>query len=386
VTTAILLIPGFFGYGAFGPPGAPLLEYFAGVINVLGPSLPPEHAILVHEPPPTGSLDERVASLHEAIWMLQRGERLPHAAQAVLADRVHLVGHSTGGLDARLFANPKFHWSGGPRGAERTAAIGTIGRVVTLSAPLRGTPLVDHAVLARDTLLGVTQALTLLGTFRSSRFDSSALEYFRATVPWRRRTPRSGVAAKVVVEAARRAALSRGASDADAEPVARQVEQFVDRIENDRQLFGDLAVDRMERVNREIEGGDDLARIDSYVTVSPRPPILDIGLDLPARVIYRILYGMTAQAPLAGDPPTGAPIGPGPTITRLAADATSCDGVVPTRSQTLDGKGVAIVLADHLDVVGSFPGGSGINVLRSRSDFDTIRFRELWASVAQRLI
>src|SRR5271165_7101415 len=128
----VLLIPGFFGYNAFGPDNAPVLEYFAGVKAILPPVLP-NHTVLVHEPPPTGSLDERVASLYEAVWKLRHGEKLPHVEKAVTADRVDLVGHSTGGLDARLLANSKFHWAGGPRGRERTEIIESIGKVVTLA-------------------------------------------------------------------------------------------------------------------------------------------------------------------------------------------------------------------------------------------------------------
>jgi hypothetical protein len=127
------VLRGFFGYDAFGSDNHPVLEYFGGVKDVLAPALsergrrkagmtgalPDRYVVLVHEPPPTGSLDERVASLHDAVVHLMQGNKLPHAQVAPRPDAVHLVGHSTGGVDARLLANPMYRWAGGPHRPSR---------------------------------------------------------------------------------------------------------------------------------------------------------------------------------------------------------------------------------------------------------------------------
>jgi hypothetical protein len=80
--------------------------------------------------------------------------------------------------------------------------------------------------------------------------------------------------------------------------------------------------------------------------------------------------------------PAGSILGPRERVEELLRDDVSCDGVVPTRSQTLDGAAAGIVLADHLDVVGSFHGGSGADVMRSRSNFTRGDFVDLWTDVA----
>jgi hypothetical protein len=73
-------------------------------------------------------------------------------------------------------------------------------------------------------------------------------------------------------------------------------------------------------------------------------------------------------------------------ISTLLAEAASCDGVVPTRSQTLNGIAERVVLADHLDVVGSFAGGGQItDITRSAAAFDSRSFEALWGDIAWHL-
>jgi hypothetical protein len=380
----VLLIPGFFGYGAFGPADKPFLEYFAGVKEALQRKLPADYAILVHEPPPTGSLDERVASLHEALRKLRHGERLPHSDAGVTAASVHLVGHSTGGLDARLLANPKFHWVGGPRGSERSEVIRSIGKIVTISAPLKGTPLVRHVRPLRDAVLDGVQILTLLGIFRNSEIDSLVLQWLTAGTGSLWRSPVFGALPFEIVSQAARRAVPSDVPNRNGDEVAAQVKRFLEKIQEDRQLFEDLSVDNMARLNAEIAGGDSTSII-SYVTVSPKPSLIDIGLDPLGRAVYQILYLATARDPLPGPPPAGRPLGAAKDVIGLVSEEVSCDGVVPARSQTLDGSPARIVLADHLDVVGSFQGGTGADVMRSHADFNKTSFAELWWDVADRI-
>jgi triacylglycerol lipase len=377
----VLLIPGIFGYGSFGPEDAPLLEYFAGVKQVLAPNLPANYVVLVHEPPPTGSLDERVASLHDAVWKLKNGIKLRHAEKAVTAERVHLVGHSTGGVDARLLANPKFDWVGGPRGRDRTDVIDAIGAIVALSAPFRGTPLVDSTHALRDAALAAVNDLTLLGTFRNSGLDAVYLRLLTGAAGVLRMSPLFRVPPSIVSVAARQAVRKR-VSKKDADDLAEQIQSFLLKLHDDRQLYDDLSVANLEKINRAIDGGDRLARIHSYVTVSPKPPLIDIGFDLLGRIVYSTLYRRTARMALDEPQPVGGPLGPAAAIRELLKSDVSSDGAVPTRSQTLEGHARRIVLADHLDVVGSFAGGSGADVMHSDSNFTKDRFKALWADIA----
>lgn len=90
----VLLIPGFFGFGSLGE-----LAYFAGIRPLLE-----EHfqkagvRVQISEVPtlPTASIRVRAAHVREALGAI--------AAQS--AGPIHLIGHSTGGLDARLAIAP----------------------------------------------------------------------------------------------------------------------------------------------------------------------------------------------------------------------------------------------------------------------------------------
>ena len=391
MTTVVLLIPGIFGFGAFGSDEEPILEYFAGVRNILEPQLG-DWKVLVHEPPPTGSLDERVASLYDAVWRLQHGQRLPHAKEQVTAHRIHLVGHSTGGVDARLLANKDFHWVGGPRDEERAAILASIGTIVTISAPFRGTPVVRHIDALRDPVLTVAHYLTLLGVFRNSHVDGLFLRLLRGAA--------GGVAgllglaslvrtpSRIVAHLGRRAAARPDTGDEEqGHTVAVQIQSFLRKLENDRQLYHDLSVEHMRDVNERLRETSEFPLICSYVTISPRPPCIDIGRDMLGRLVYGILYGRTTQRQLDGAQPGSCDrlIGSPERIAKLMASRVSCDGAVPTRSQTLEDKAQGIVLADHLDVVGSFEGGTGADVMRSGSGFDQKLFEELWCDIAARL-
>src|SRR5262249_19303869 len=126
----VLFVPGFFGFGSFGHPDRPLIEYFARVEDALLRAHVRPLRFAVHQPPPAGSLAERVRSLHKkASEVLAQG-----------ASTLHLVGHSPGGLDARLLAHPGYAAL-----PARQDLISRIASVVTLSAPFHGTPLAKRA-------------------------------------------------------------------------------------------------------------------------------------------------------------------------------------------------------------------------------------------------
>lgn len=362
---AVILIPGFFGFGKFGSAPGRTIEYFSGVrerIERTAGAL--RGRVLVHEPPPTGSIDERVASLHEAMGLVLNGRPLPNNP-AVQADRIHLIGHSAGGVDARLFANVGFSWAGAPHGAERAARIAAVGQVVTVSAPHRGTPIATNALLDRDALLFGVYLLSIvgMGSFKKPASVALALGALLGRAP-------TNDTAHAVLE------LVAGL-DADG---AKAVGAFFQKLVEDRQLMDDLAVVSLTKRTAGLRATEH-PRIACYVSVAPPPRF---GLDEPAaRLLYRILYSATAEGAEATPLPGGPVIGPG-TEPGMAAPHPS-DGVVPVVSQTLDGRAAGIVLADHLDVIGHYAGGPGVPIFRSGSDFDDTRFGALWTDVAQRL-
>lgn len=85
----VLLVPGFFGFGRLGD-----ISYFAGVREALSSALA-EHGIAASFSevltPPTASIRKRAARVLEALVLA-----------ADTPGDIHVVGHSTGALDARL--------------------------------------------------------------------------------------------------------------------------------------------------------------------------------------------------------------------------------------------------------------------------------------------
>jgi hypothetical protein len=403
--TAVVLIPGFFGYSAFGPDNRPILEYFGGVRAVLQRRLP-DHFIVAHEPPPTGTLESRVKSLDDAVGKLLRGEQLPHGREAFQAERVHLVGHSTGGVDARLFANPAYTWKGAPSRDERIEAVGDI---VTVSAPFHGTPLATNIEGENALLLEGIRVLTMLGVFSDGDLVKVGLEIAKLSPLAIPKAIASALAPQHFLRSFASlfvgkdhalhedtkslfAAIARKKEpQTDSELVATQVGKFFGQIEKHHELLGDLRVDSMAKTTERLAPSDH-GRIHSYVTVAPSPPavpLLDLDairhLELVQAIIYATLYKDTKEPPaVKASVPEGPEVGDGAPL-ELVGGASASDGVVPTRSQTIKGTAAGVVLGDHLDVVGSFDGGSGANVMRSGARFKKDRFEKLWTEIAGKL-
>lgn len=145
----VVLIHGLFGFDRIGVPGA-RFEYFRGIAAHLETLGCHAHAVKL---PPAQSVPARAKKLVEAI------EALPH-------ERIDLIAHSLGGLDARY----------------ALAHLGLASRVrslVTIGTPHRGTPIADlvlrgpigwaHRVLRAVGL--PTEAVAWLGTEALERFN-----------------------------------------------------------------------------------------------------------------------------------------------------------------------------------------------------------------------
>jgi len=131
----VVLVPGFLGFARLGG-----FYYFADRLIAVLRSLLEE--ALEHPVPvvpcttlPTHGLGDRQRHLLGYLERLS-GEKLSGV------ERIHLVGHSTGGLDAQLLACTKpvegRTWAKAANGVRRK-----IRSVVTISAPHYGTPLAD---------------------------------------------------------------------------------------------------------------------------------------------------------------------------------------------------------------------------------------------------
>ena len=154
----VILIPGFFGFANLGD-----FAYFGHVRDFLadvGPSHGIDGEIRVSLTEPTSSLHRRAALLAEAISAL-----LDSAAGGV-----SLVGHSSGGLDARLLLAPGVRL---PTTVDVERCVASVQSVVTVATPHHGTPLAQHfSTLFGQKLLALLSLATVY-TLRSGRLPIS---------------------------------------------------------------------------------------------------------------------------------------------------------------------------------------------------------------------
>lgn len=349
----ILFVPGFFGFRSFGGNDQPLIEYFARVeealLRVRG-----DLRFEVHDPPPAGTLAERAQSLY------QRAARLTAAG----VQRLHLIGHSSGGVDARLLVNARY--AGLP---ERTELTTRIASVITISAPLHGTPLarrIGRGAWLAAPALWFASILASRGRLRLAGVAASLFNLLkRATL--QEPTPTDELIAQL-------AAVDR--------TTAAQIRLFLRRVADDHRLIHDLTPESMSALNRDLAGGDRVP-VTSFVSVSPPAGLWPMSFAAAPlqRLLYDFAWSLTASAPREGGTvPAGPWIGRG----NHPLTGRSNDGIVPAWSQTLDGHAAGIVLGDHLDVIGHYE-AMGATFLRSGSRFDDDRFRALWAEIAKAL-
>src|SRR6266568_375022 len=359
----IVLVPGIFGFGTFGSERGAKIEYFAEVKRVLtaGTGIPGSR-IRSSEPPPTGAIAHRVGELVGEIEAVLADPGTPPGA------RVHLVGHSTGGVDARLMANEGYtaFTAHGVDVARRERVAARLGTIVTVSAPFYGSPCTVKLKLEFRGLVAALSAWSVLdrGGVLTGAFGP-LLATMLATLEAVARDQQSNEA---VIALLSRLGLDRA--------TVGQMVDFRNDILADDRLVDDLAPRSMAALNASL--GEDHPDIKSYVTVAPRPSLGDLG-SLERRALYLLLYAATSDP---GFSPVAFPAGPwlvgAPNPDLLGEAPRACDGVVPSSSQTIAGEAVGIVLADHEDVIGHFDGEKNTTVFESGAGFTRSRFVRLW--------
>ena len=373
----VILVPGFFGFGTFGREGRPHITYFDNVIKAMVAARPELIGrIRVHEPPPMGSLTARVRSLQDVALQCLGGALLRGETRG-RGPRIHLVGHSTGGLDARLLANPRYRFNGEDRKL-RARLLRHLGTVVSLSAPQHGTPIARSFMrgLPRLVLEGMSVATIMANAGRVTQrlgLPGIGLAYtlFQAVRP---RPDVNGPAIDLL-------------TGMD-EETARQIERFRGMVMSDTRILRDLEPERMAALNERL--GDHGARLVEIVTVAPRPSLTRGGLhDLDRRAVYALCYAGAAQGDFRPRRfPEGrwiAACAPGTEREAVEDAPRANDGIVPASSQTLAGRAARIVLADHLDVVGHFEWRGNTTLFKSGAGFGRREFKELWGFVAESL-
>lgn len=377
----IFLVPGFLGFVELGD-----LDYYLGAADVLRAALADrgiDAAVHATHTIPAGTVRQRAARLAHEI-----AKRSDGRADTV----VHLVGHSTGGLDLRLLLSPGASLVAGGHLADTMAAadharfqsaLGRVRTAVGIAAPYYGTPIAGLAVrLNFDTLLRSAAAAVqtpLLRDLLSTGLTASAagLQVFGALT---RRLPFLAWIDRQVLGVDPLAPLG-----------------LVDRIGNDVGALRNLTQEGTDLANALWIDREDVA-YGCVVTGTNQPTGLIETADpilYANTVLFRVARALAAERDPAfaysaraaelqsrhdADRAAGLDVG------RLYLDQRTSDGIVPSASQ-IHGTLLGVFESDHLDCVGHFPhplaDGSRVSGwVRSGARFSAARFELLWSRIA----
>ncbi len=368
----VFLIPGFFGFANVGD-----LKYFRHVRSFLHAALgargvaPSIHYVATR---PLASLERRAAILADAMAEHAGNDDAP----------IHLVGHSTGGLDARLVTSPGAEI---PSPVDLEPLAERVRSVVTVATPHRGTPLADTfqgplgEPLLRVLSVASLHILRLGGIPLPTLMTLTRL--LAPPLRW------DAIAGEMVDQVYRE--ILR-----DFDPDRREeLKRFLEQAAEDTSLVSQLTPRAMLRFNVNTEDRDTV-RHGCVVARAQRPSLtapLRLGLkaeDQATYTLFRVLHALGSRFPSRHMPDLDAQ------QHRTLSDAYGglpnrhCnDAIVPTLSQ-VRGHVIHACWADHHDVIGHFPERDAdpphVDWVRSLSGFDRPRFRSLWGDVASFLV
>jgi len=358
----VYLVPGFLGFVNLGR-----ITYFGHLRRALGErfaALGLDARIHIVRTPPTASLPIRAARLAETIATTAKGGHAP----------LHLIGHSSGGLDVRLLTAPGVAL---PTSADVERLAGRVRTVVTVATPHHGTPLASFFTTLRGQQLLQILSLNTIYVLHFGHLPISALLWMGA------RVLRFGelVANSELLDEL----FSRLLEDFTVGR-RRAVRALLRDVVRDQALMLQLTPEAMEVFNAAVlpRAG---VRYGAVVTQAARPSLratLAAGLDPAAQVthaVYSALYQLIAATPSRD----ARRLTPSETrALRRAYGATpspeASDGIVPTLSQ-IWGHVIHAAVADHLDALGHFRDASHdpphVDWLVSGSAFDRPRFEAL---------
>ena len=337
-THHVVLVPGLFGFAKLGG-----LDYFMHVEEALASRFlaQGERCEFVLVPsPPTGSIVYRTEVLLDSIEQHAGDDNGP----------IHLVGHSTGGLDVRLLASPTT-WPDLPDWFER------VETVTTMSTPHYGTPLTYFLTTMAGTRL--LEALSLL-TYLTLKAGGPPLTVLTPLVAALGRVDRLFALESLPLERSTELLLRFIDDEGQSE-----VREWFEGIHNDQGAIIQLTPESMDIFNAGVEDNPDL-RYGCVVTRAPAPaptrvaPKLRSPMRALSAALFSSLYVWAGRTSKIYPPPN-----PSPEARQQIEDAigkeldnTLSDGLVPTASMVW-GDVLWAGIADHLDVLGHFDGEEG---------------------------
>ncbi len=371
MVSRVYLIPGFFGFAHFGD-----LKYFHHVEELLTHELAGlgrNFQVIRVDTLAAGTLGRRTDKLREFLQQTAAGDH----------DPIHLVGHSTGALDARRLLDP-----------ERVRdvddeLVSRVRSVVSISGAHRGTPLASafRGAFGKDVLraLGTltVQALRLGPiSIGSAMAVAGLLALIDRTVGERK----SNLIAQIEQYILRDFSDDKRAT----------LEAFFSELTVDQGLLDELSPDVARHADQQTRDRDGVSYA-CVVTMAARPTAhtaLSLGLSPYAQAshaIFHALWNLSSRFVAEGGMPKEAVDAHRLLKEQLGRvpDQRDNDGIVPVLSQ-FHGRLLRAVSADHHDVIGHFDGGqhspSHADWLISRSGFRQPQFDSLWRDVARFIV
>lgn len=371
----VYLIPGMFGFGRLAG-----YDYFQHLRRALVARFGEAGVPVVVEEipvPPTASIRARAIVVANAVWESSRED---HGG-------IHLLGHSTGGLDARLLLSPTAHLSG--LAPERLDWRPRVRSLVTINTPHYGTPLAAFFATVSGTRVLYALSLLTVTSLSIGRPGLAALAKLVAALGTV--DEMVGVNVKLLDEAtglALRFVGDRG---------REEVSEWLTGIREDQGGIIQLMPEAMDLFNAAAED-DDSVRYGCVATTSPPPGPMRFLSSMRSpyaalsATVYSMIYQLTAREPSRYPYPE-----PSVEAERLLeaaigrqSDSKMSDGVVPLRSM-MHGEPLWIGKGDHLDVVGHFEDHDHepavhLDWLRSGAHFDRASFGSMNDALARFLL
>lgn len=360
----IVLVPGFFGFANLGD-----FAYFGHVkdlVTEIAPSMGVEGQVRVVATEPTASLPRRAALLCEAVAALL--EETP--------GDVAVVGHSSGGLDARLLVTPHVSL---PTSADVEACAGEVRAVVTVSTPHHGTPLAHLFTSLLGQQLLQLLSLTTIYTLRTGRLPMSVALAFARLLRHPGSRP-SGVLDQLFLQLLADFSGNR----------RRAIEEFFTNVRSDQGLVAQIAPTGMDLFNASTENRPGVRY--GCVATRARPPglrsLARAGLNAYAQATHALYIALYRFASRSGRERMPRLTSEHVAVLRRAygriPDPSANDGIVPTLSQVW-GELITAVWADHHDVIGHFHHPTHVpphfDWVASGTGFDRQDFEATWRAV-----
>ena len=354
----IYLVPGFFGFTNLGD-----LRYFGHVADYLGHAGP--WATHVVPTPPTAALPRRALALHACV-----------AETSAPGDTVFVVGHSSGGLDARLWASPGVKL---PDGVDPEPLARQLRAVVTVSTPHFGTPSAElFTSVSGKRLLRLLSLMTVVVV----RHGGTPLQAMLTVGDWFKGADRMLQTNPDVLDELFHTLL------AELSPERRvDLESFFRDVGTDQGLLPQLMPDAMQ-VFDAATGDRPGVRYGCVITKARRPG-LDSARALGMSPVAQSAFAMFSMCWRAARLSTEPNLDPGlhAALRKRWPDLLprDNDGMVPTLSQAR-GELVRAVDGDHLDALGHFGDPTltppSYDWFNTGTGFDREQFEATWTDVA----